>query len=158
MTLPALGDQAPDFSLPGDGGATIRLSALRGRFVVLYFYPKDGTSGCTSEAIDFSRLLPEFEKAGATVIGVSPDSAKSHDKFKAKRELTIALASDEDRTALEAYGVWTEKSLYGRKYMGVERTTVLVGRDGTVLRVWPKVRVKNHAEAVLEAVREAAAA
>jgi peroxiredoxin Q/BCP len=153
MALPDIGQDAPDFELPADGGGTIALSALKGKAVVLYFYPKDDTSGCTTEAVAFTALLPDFEKAGATVIGISPDSAKSHDKFKAKHKLGVRLAADEEKTALEAYGVWVEKSMYGRKYMGVERTTVLIGPDGKVRQVWPKVKVPGHAEAVLEAVR-----
>ena len=150
-----IGDEAPDFDLPTDGGGTMRLSALRGKPVVLFFYPKDDTSGCTAESIDFSRLRPEFEKAGATVIGISPDSARSHDKFKAKHDLTVPLVSDEDKTALEAYGVWVEKSMYGRKYMGVERTTVLIDPDGRIVRIWPKVKVPGHADEVLAAVKAA---
>lgn len=150
-----IGQDAPQFALPGDGGGTINLADFRGKFVVLYFYPKDDTSGCTAEAIDFTQLKPEFEKAGAVVIGMSPDSGKSHDKFKAKHKLDVALAADPDRTAIEAYGVWVEKSLYGRKYMGVERTTFLIDRDGKIAKVWNKVKVPGHAAAVLEAVRAA---
>ncbi len=153
MALPEVGKNAPDFELPRDGGGTISLSALRGKNVVLFFYPKDDTSGCTAESIDFSALGAEFEKAGAAVIGISPDSAKSHDKFKAKHGLTVVLASDEEKATLEAYGVWVEKSMYGRKYMGVERTTVLVGPDGKVRQVWPKVKVPGHAQAVLDLVK-----
>lgn len=148
-----IGDEAPQFSLPKDGGDVIRLADFTGRPVLVYFYPKDDTAGCTSEAIDFSRLKPEFDKAGAAVIGISPDSARKHDKFKAKHELSIALAADEERKAIEAYGVWVEKQMYGRSYMGVERATFLVGRDGRIAAIWRKVRVKGHAEAVLEAVR-----
>ncbi|TDR34648.1 thioredoxin-dependent thiol peroxidase [Aquamicrobium defluvii] len=148
-----IGDKAPQFELPGDGGGTVRLSDFAGQPVVVYFYPKDDTAGCTAEAIDFSRLKPEFAKAGATVIGISPDSAKKHDKFREKHELTVALAADEERKAIEAYGVWVEKQMYGRSYMGVERTTFLIGRDGRIVQIWRKVRVKGHAEAVLEAVR-----
>lgn len=148
-----IGDEAPQFSLPKDGGDVIRLADFPGRPVVVYFYPKDDTAGCTSEAIDFTRLKPEFDKAGAAVIGISPDSARKHDKFKAKHELSIALAADEERKAIEAYGVWVEKQMYGRSYMGVERATFLVGRDGRIAAIWRKVRVKGHAEAVLEAVR-----
>lgn len=149
----AQGDIAPDFELPRDGGGTLKLSDLRGQLVVLFFYPKDDTSGCTTEATAFSALKEEFAAAGAAVVGMSPDSPKSHDKFKAKHNLTVDLVSDEDKKVLEAYGVWTEKSMYGRKYMGVERTTLLIGRDGTVVTIWPKVKVPGHAEAVLEAVR-----
>jgi peroxiredoxin Q/BCP len=139
--------------LPGDGGGTARLSDFAGQPVVVYFYPKDDTAGCTAEAIDFSRLEPEFAKAGAAVIGISPDTAKKHDKFRKKHALTVALAADEERKAIEAYGVWVEKQMYGRSYMGVERTTFLIGRDGRIAQIWRKVRVKGHAEAVLEAVR-----
>jgi peroxiredoxin Q/BCP len=148
----AVGDLAPAFELPQGGGGTLSLSAYRGKPVVLYFYPKDDTSGCTAEAIAFSGLKPQFEKAGATVIGMSPDSVKSHDKFRTKHGLAVELVSDEDKEVLEAYGVWTEKSMYGRKYMGVERTTFLIGADGKVAHVWRKVKVPGHAEEVLKAV------
>jgi peroxiredoxin Q/BCP len=148
----AVGDLAPAFKLPRDGGGELSLSDYRGKPVVLYFYPKDDTSGCTAEAIAFSGLKPQFEKAGAAVIGMSPDSVKKHDKFKSKHELGLTLVSDEDKKVLEAYGVWAEKSMYGRKYMGVERTTFLIGPDGKVARVWRKVKVPGHAEEVLEAV------
>jgi peroxiredoxin Q/BCP len=153
MTELSPGQDAPQFELPRDGGGTLTLSALRGKAVVLYFYPKDDTSGCTAEAIDFSALKPDFEKAGAVVIGMSPDSAKKHDKFKAKHGLSVDLVADEERKAIEAYGVWAEKSMYGRKYMGVERTTFLIDRDGKIARIWPKVKVPGHAAEVLEAVR-----
>lgn len=148
-----IGDKAPLFELPGDGGATLRLADFAGKPVIVYFYPKDDTSGCTSEAIAFSQLAPEFEKAGATVIGISPDSAAKHDKFKAKHDLTVPLGADEKREVVEAYGVWVEKQMYGRSYMGVERSTFLIGRDGRIAQIWRKVRVKGHAEAVLEAAR-----
>jgi thioredoxin-dependent peroxiredoxin len=147
MALLETGQAAPDFELPGSGGGTIRLSSFVGKPVVLYFYPKDDTSGCTAEAIAFNGLRKEFEKAGAVVVGMSPDSARSHDKFRSKHALEIDLST------LDAYGVWAEKSMYGRKYMGVERTTYLVGADGRIARVWPKVKVPGHAEEVLEAVR-----
>jgi len=147
------GDEAPNFTLPATGGTTLSLKGLRGRKVVLYFYPKDDTSGCTLEAQDFNRLRPEFEAADATVIGVSPDSLKSHDKFRAKYGLDLTLASDEAKAMLQAYGVWAEKSMYGRKYMGVERTTVLVDRDGRIAEVWSKVKVPRHAEEVLKAAQ-----
>jgi peroxiredoxin Q/BCP len=153
MTELSPGQDAPQFELPRDGGGTLTLSALRGKGVVLYFYPKDDTSGCTAEAIDFSALKPDFEKAGAVVIGMSPDSAKKHDKFKAKHGLSVDLVADEERKAIEAYGVWAEKSMYGRKYMGVERTTFLIDRNGKIARIWPKVKVPGHAAEVLEAVR-----
>lgn len=147
------GDQAPDFELPGSGGTSISLSAHRGRIVVLFFYPKDDTSGCTAEAISFSGLRPQFEALGAVVIGLSPDSVKSHDRFRAKHELTVDLASDEEKKILQAYGVWVEKSMYGRKYMGVERTTLLIDREGKVARIWNKVKVPGHAAEVLEAAK-----
>lgn len=153
MTELSPGQDAPQFELPRDGGGMLTLSALRGKAVVLYFYPKDDTSGCTAEAIDFSALKADFEKAGAVVIGMSPDSAKKHDKFKAKHGLSVDLVADEERKAIEAYGVWAEKSMYGRKYMGVERTTFLIDRDGKIAKVWPKVKVPGHAAEVLEAVR-----
>lgn len=148
-----VGSQAPDFDLPAAGGGTLRLNDLRGKSVVLYFYPKDDTSGCTKEAIAFNSLRRDFAKAGAEIIGISPDSVASHDKFAKKYGLELSLASDESKEMLEAYGVWAEKSMYGRKYMGVERTTVLVGPDGRIARVWPKVKVDGHAEEVLEAAR-----
>ena len=150
---PAEGDAAPDFDLPADGGRRVSLESLRGRKLVLYFYPKDDTSGCTREALDFTGLKPEFAAAGVEVLGVSPDSPASHDRFKAKHGLDFMLASDPDKTALDAYGVWTEKSLYGRKYMGVERSTFLIGPDGRIARIWRKVKVPGHAAAVLEAAR-----
>ncbi len=145
-----IGDEAPDFRLPRNGGGDISLSDLKGKAVVLYFYPKDDTSGCTAEAIDFSALGAQFEAANTVVIGISPDSVKSHDKFAAKHSLTVMLAADEDKSALEAYGVWKEKSMYGKKYMGVERTTFLISPDGKVAKIWSKVKVLGHAQAVLD--------
>ncbi|MCT8997223.1 peroxiredoxin [Chelativorans intermedius] len=153
MAVPDTGSEAPDFELPRDGGGSIRLSALRGRPVVLYFYPKDNTSGCTAEAIDFSTRKAEFDALQVAVIGMSPDSPKSHEKFKAKHGLTIDLVSDPEKKVLEAYGVWVEKSMYGRKYMGVERTTFLIDREGRIAQVWRKVKVPGHVEAVLEAAK-----
>ncbi|WP_375407839.1 peroxiredoxin [uncultured Methylobacterium sp.] len=147
------GDQAPDFDLPGAGGEVVTLARLQGRKVVLYFYPKDDTSGCTLEAQGFNALGEAFAEADAVVIGVSPDSVKSHDKFCAKYGLTFPLASDEGKAMLEAYGVWVQKSMYGKTYMGVERTTVLIDRAGKIARVWPKVKVPGHADEVLEAAR-----
>ena len=147
------GDLAPDFTLPGSGGSEISLSAHKGRIVVLFFYPKDDTSGCTAEAIGFSGLKPEFDALDAVVIGLSPDSVKSHDRFRDKHGLSVDLASDEEKRVLQTYGVWVQKSMYGRKYMGVERTTVLIDRDGKVARVWNKVKVPGHAAEVLEAVK-----
>ncbi|CVI61900.1 MULTISPECIES: thioredoxin-dependent thiol peroxidase [Agrobacterium] len=154
MTDLTIGDAAPDFTLPRNGEGTVKLSELRGKAVILYFYPKDDTSGCTAEAIDFSALGGEFEAANAVVIGISPDSVKSHDKFAAKHSLSVMLASDEERKVLEAYGVWKEKSMYGKKYMGVERTTFLVAPDGKIAEVWNKVKVAGHAQAVLEASKK----
>ena len=148
----AEGDPAPDFDLPTGGGQT-RLRDLKGKTAVLYFYPKDDTSGCTAEAIAFNGLRAKFAAAGAAVIGVSPDSAASHDKFKHKHDLKIALAADPERSAIDAYGVWKEKSMYGRKYFGVERSTFLIRPDGRIARVWRKVKVPGHAEEVLAAVK-----
>ena len=147
------GTQAPAFSLPVTGGTEISLDSLRGRKVVLYFYPKDDTSGCTLEARNFQALRKAFEASDTEIVGVSPDSLKSHDKFRTKYDLEFPLASDEEKSMLEAYGVWVEKSMYGRKYMGVERTTVLIDRDGRIARVWSKVKVPGHAEEVLAAAR-----
>ena len=146
-------EKAPDFSLPRNGGGTVSLSDFAGKPVVLYFYPKDDTSGCTTEAVDFSGLTEDFAKLGATVIGVSPDSVKSHDKFAAKHNLSVVLAADEEHKALEAYGVWKEKSMYGKTYMGVERSTFLIDKSGKVAEVWRKVKVPGHAEAVLKAAQ-----
>ncbi len=148
------GKKAPAFDLPSDGDGRIKLSGLKGQKVVLYFYPKDDTSGCTQEAIDFNGLRKQFEKANTVIIGVSPDSVKSHDKFKAKHELDFDLVSDESKTMLEAYGVWVEKSMYGRKYMGVERTTVLIDETGKIAQVWNKVKVPGHAKEVLAAAKD----
>jgi thioredoxin-dependent peroxiredoxin len=147
------GSKAPPFSLPATDGQTITLDGLKGRKVVLYFYPKDDTSGCTLEAQNFQALKPDFAAADTEIIGVSPDSLKSHDKFRTKYGLDLTLASDEEKSMLEAYGVWAEKSMYGRTYMGVERTTVLIGRDGVIAQVWPKVKVPDHAEEVLRAAQ-----
>jgi len=153
-SAPTVGSTAPDFALPAAGGGVIRLSDLRGRKVVLYFYPKDDTSGCTREAIDFNRLRPQFAEAGTEVIGLSPDSVASHDKFRTKHGLGFALASDEEKQALAAYGVWVEKSMYGRRYMGVERTTMLIDAEGKIARIWNKVKVAGHADEVLRAAQE----
>jgi thioredoxin-dependent peroxiredoxin len=147
------GDKAPDFTLPGDGNTTISLSGLSGKKVVLYFYPKDDTSGCTLEAKGFNDHKAAFAKANAEIIGVSPDSVASHDKFKKKYDLGFALASDEAKGMLESYGVWVEKSMYGKKYMGVERSTFLIGADGKIARVWNKVKVPGHVEEVLAAAQ-----
>ncbi|WP_377299407.1 thioredoxin-dependent thiol peroxidase [Rhizobium sp. SGZ-381] len=153
MTDLTSGMPAPDFTLPRDGGGDITLSAFAGRPVVVYFYPKDDTSGCTTEALQFTALSAEFEKLGATVIGVSPDSAAKHDKFVKKHSLSVALAADEEQVAANAYGVWKQKSMYGKTYMGIERSTFLIAADGTIARVWPKVKVEGHAQEVLEAVK-----
>ncbi len=147
------GDMAPDFALPTDGGATLTRDGFAGRKLVLYFYPKDDTSGCTREAQDFTALAGEFAAAGATVVGVSKDSVDSHGKFRAKYGLGIELASDEAGGVVEAYGAWVEKSMYGRKYMGIDRSTFLIGPDGRIARIWRKVKVPGHAAEVLEAVR-----
>jgi thioredoxin-dependent peroxiredoxin len=150
-----LGDAAPSFSLPATGGRTISLADFVGKKVVLYFYPKDDTSGCTKEAIAFNGLRDRFEAVGAVVLGVSPDGVKSHEKFQAKYELGFPLLADEEKAMLEAYGVWVEKSMYGRKYMGVERTTFLIDEAGKIARIWPKVKVPGHAEEVLAGVENA---
>lgn len=149
------GDAAPQFDLPSDTGETIALAKLRGKPAVVYFYPKDDTSGCTVEAKDFSSLAAEFAKIGVPIIGVSPDSAASHAKFRKKYEFDagLRLAADVDKTVVTAYGVWVEKSMYGRKYMGVERATFLIDAAGKVAKVWRKVKVPGHAEAVLAAAR-----
>ncbi|MBI0162817.1 thioredoxin-dependent thiol peroxidase [Bartonella sp. M0283] len=150
MTGLQKGDVAPDFNLPRDSGKTQTLSELRGHPVVLYFYPKDDTSGCTLEAHDFTELRPEFDKIGVTIIGMSPDKPEKHDKFKTKHDLQLILVSDEEKTTLQKYGVWVEKSMYGRKYMGVERTTFLIDKNGKIAEIWRKVKVPGHAKAVLE--------
>lgn len=150
---PTAGQTAPDFTLPRDGGGTVALTDLRGKNVVLYFYPKDDTPGCTTEAVGFSQAIAEFEADGAVVVGVSKDSAAKHDKFVAKHDLKVILASDADGSTCEEYGVWGERSMYGKTYMGVERATFLIGPDGTLREVWRKVKVPGHVEAVLAAVR-----
>lgn len=149
------GDNAPLFELPADGGRTIRLQDYQGRYLVLYFYPKDDTGGCTKEAIGFSEALEGLHGLGADVLGMSPDSVKSHDRFKSKHDLTIDLASDEDKTVLQDYGVWAEKSMYGRRYMGVERSTFLIGPTGKIVRSWRKVKVPGHVDQVRQALEEA---
>lgn len=147
------GDKAPAFALATDGDGKISTSALKGQAFVLYFYPKDDTSGCTKEAIAFSEAQKKFEAAGVAVIGVSKDSTASHDKFKAKHKLRITLATDPEVKTAQAYGVWVEKSLYGRKYMGMDRATFLVDGTGRIARIWRKVGVPGHVEAVLEAAK-----
>lgn len=149
----AEGDKAPEFTLPKNGDDKISSVILSGTAYVLYFYPKDDTSGCTREAIDFSALKPQFEAIGVRIIGVSPDNAVKHDKFINKHDLTIDLLADEEKTLSTAYGVWLMKSMYGRKYMGIERSTFLIAPDGKIAKVWRKVKVPNHAQAVLEAAR-----
>ena len=151
------GQKAPDFDLPTDAGKNVKLSKLKGKPVVVYFYPKDSTSGCTKEAQAFTALADEFAKAGVRVIGVSPDSVASHAKFRAKYDLAVDLAADEEKTAATAYGVWVEKSMYGRKYMGIDRSTFLIDAKGKIARAWRKVKVPGHAEEVLAAARELSA-
>ena len=151
------GDKAPAITVTASDGGNLNL-ASPGQPLVLYFYPKDDTSGCTREAQDFTALAPEFAKAGVKVVGVSRDSMKSHDKFIGKYGLAVPLASDEDGRISDAFGTWVQKSMYGRKYMGMERATYLIGADGRVLRAWRKVKVPNHANEVLKAAREAAVA
>ncbi|HEY0283582.1 MAG TPA: peroxiredoxin [Rhizomicrobium sp.] len=147
------GDKAPAFKLATDGGGEVSLSKLKGRPFVLYFYPKDSTSGCTQEAIEFTRLSKKFSELGVSLIAVSKDSIASHDKFKASYKLNLVLASDLDTKIAQAYGVWGEKSLYGRKYMGMERATFLVDAKGKIRQIWRKVKVSGHAEAVLAAAK-----
>jgi thioredoxin-dependent peroxiredoxin len=147
-----IGDKAPDFTMPTDGNGSVSLSGLRGKPVVLYFYPKDDTSGCTAEACGFRDSFPNYGKTGAVVIGVSRDSAASHDKFKKKHQLPFMLASDSTGEVTEKYGVWVEKSMYGRKYMGIDRSTFLIDKDGVVRGVWHKVKVPGHVAEVLKAV------
>ncbi|MCH8490157.1 MAG: thioredoxin-dependent thiol peroxidase [Oceanicaulis sp.] len=147
------GDKAPNFTAPADGGREVSLAQFAGKPVVLYFYPKDDTPGCTKQAIGFSELADEFAKAGAVVIGVSKDTAAKHDKFRDKHGLKVILVSDAGGDVCERYGVWVEKSMYGKTYMGIERATFLIGADGAVTRVWRKVKVPGHVEEVLETVR-----
>jgi thioredoxin-dependent peroxiredoxin len=148
-----LGNKAPDFTLPTDGNGSVTLSKLKGKKVVLYFYPKDDTSGCTAEACGFRDSLPDYGGTGAVVIGISKDSVASHDKFKKKHELPFILASDAGSDVCEKYGVWVEKSMYGRKYMGIERGTFLLDAEGVVRGAWRKVRVPGHVAEVLKAAR-----
>jgi len=153
MTL-SDGDKAPVFALPADGGGEVSLADFKGRKLVLYFYPKADTEGCTKEALAFSALAKSFAKAGTDILGMSADPVARLDAFKRKHKLKIPLASDEGLKVLKAYGVWGEKSMYGRKFMGITRTTVLIGPDGRIARIWPKVRVEGHAQEVLEAAKE----
>ena len=148
------GDQAPQFSLPADDGSVVTRESLRGKNVVLYFYPKDDTSGCTKEACDFRDAFPRFGKIDAEVIGVSPDNIESHRKFKKKYQLPFRLLADESHKLADAFGVWKEKSMYGRKYMGIERTTAIIDRQGRVARIFPKVRVPGHVQEVEAALSE----
>ncbi len=149
----AVGSKAPAFKLPRDGGGTVSLADFKGRALVIYFYPKADTPGCTREAIDFSRLRPKFQKAGVDILGVSADPVAAQDRFKKKHDLGIALLSDEAHEMLEAYGVWGKKSMYGRIFMGITRTTFLIGADGRIARIWPKVKVDGHAGEVLAAAQ-----
>jgi len=149
-----IGDKAPDFTLPTDGNGKVSLKALKGKPVILYFYPKDDTSGCTKEACGFRDALPDFSKTGAIVIGVSKDGVASHDKFKKKYKLPFTLASDEDTAVAKRYGVWVEKSMYGRKYMGMDRSTFLIDGKGVIRGLWHKVKVPGHVEEVLKAAKE----
>ncbi len=148
-----IGQTAPDFTLATDSSGLVSLSSLRGNMVVLYFYPKDNTPGCTTEAIAFSQLKKDFDAHKVKIIGVSKDSPRKHDNFKAKHQLTITLASDEDGEMIRDYGVWVEKKLYGREYMGIERATFLIDELGKIAHIWRKVKVKNHAQDVLDIVR-----
>jgi len=151
--MPDLNETAPDLTLPRDGSGEITLSSLRPGAVVLFFYPRDDTSGCTKEAIAFTGLTGEFEAAGVTILGISKDSVTKHDKFRDKHSLGVALLSDENSDVCERYGVWKEKSMYGKKFMGIERTTFLIDGEGKIARIWPKVKVPGHAEEVLEAAK-----
>lgn len=155
MSHPVVGDTAPAFTLPRDGGGEVSLSDFAGKKVVLYFYPKDDTPGCTKEALGFTDMVAEFDAAGTVILGVSKDSVKKHEKFVAKHDLKIALLSDEEGDVCERYGTWVEKSMYGKTYMGIERATYLIGADGRIAEVWRKVKVPGHVEAVLEAARGA---
>ncbi len=146
-------DPAPALDLPTDGGGRVSLAALKGKPVVVYFYPKDDTTGCTREAQDFTALAPDFAALGVTVIGVSKDTVRKHDRFKAKHGLAVVLASDEDGAACEAWGVWVRKKLYGRDYMGIERATFLIASDGRIAQAWRNVKVAGHAAAVLQAAK-----
>lgn len=152
MTELTIGDTAPDFTLPGDGGQDISLSSYRGRKVVLYFYPKDDTPGCTTESCAFRDNLPHFKSLGVSVVGISKDSVKKHDKFKAKYDLNFPLASDESSDVCERYGVWVEKSMYGRSYMGIDRSTFLIDEDGKIQALWRGVKVPGHVDTVKAAL------
>jgi peroxiredoxin Q/BCP len=151
-----IGDTAPSFCMPVDGGGEIKSSDLKGKLIILYFYPKDDTPGCTTQAIDFTAARPAFHAIDAQIIGVSKDTVAKHDKFKAKHDLDVVLGSDEAGETIEAYGAWVLKKLYGREYMGIERSTFLIDGDGKIAAIWRKVRVKNHIQSVLDAATELA--
>jgi thioredoxin-dependent peroxiredoxin len=151
--VPEVGSKAPVFKLPRDGGGNVSLADFKGRKLAIYFYPRADTPGCTQESIDFSRLRPQFEKAETEILGVSADPVKAQDAFKKKHGLDIPLGSDETHKMLEAYGAWGEKSMYGKRFMGIVRTTLLIGKDGRIAHIWPKVKVKGHAEEVLAAAK-----
>ncbi|KJZ20959.1 thioredoxin-dependent thiol peroxidase [Loktanella sp. S4079] len=153
MTQLSVGDKAPAITLPRDGGEIVNLSDFAGKNVVLYFYPRDNTPGCTKEAIGFTETVADFDALNTVILGVSKDSIKKHDNFVAKQNLKIALLSDEEGDVCERYGVWVEKKMYGKSFMGIERATFLIRADGTIAQIWPKVRVPGHVEEVLEAVR-----
>jgi peroxiredoxin Q/BCP len=153
MAGATVGSMAPDFELPTDGGGRVRLSDFRGRKVVAYFYPTDDTPTCTIEAVDFSKAKAAFAGAGTEVVGISPDPPKAHQRFRARHRLTITLAADPDHNAIDAYGVWREKTLFGRTYMGVQRATFLIGTDGRIAREWRNVRIRGHVDEVLAAAR-----
>lgn len=148
------GKKAPDFTLPDQNGKKVKLSDLKGKYVVLYFYPKDDTPGCTKEACNFRDSFPKFDKTDAVILGVSPDSVASHKKFAEKYKLQFQLLADEDKKVVEKYGVWKEKSMYGKKYMGVERTTFIIDPEGKIKKIFPKVKVDNHHKEVLEALKD----
>ncbi|MDP7185798.1 MAG: thioredoxin-dependent thiol peroxidase [Paracoccaceae bacterium] len=148
------GISAPDFTLPQDGGSDVTLSALKGNPVIVYFYPKDNTPGCTTEALDFTARQQEFADLNCTVLGVSKDSVKKHANFRTKHGLSVTLLSDADSDVCERYGVWKEKKMYGKTFWGIERTTVLIDADGSIARIWPKVKVKGHVDDVLTTLRD----
>ncbi|MCO4826506.1 MAG: peroxiredoxin [Amylibacter sp.] len=153
--MPEIGEKSPNFTLLRDGGGVVSLADYAGKTLVMYFYPRDDTPGCTTESISFTQHLADFQASGAEILGVSKDSVKSHDKFVAKHALGIALASDEDGTLCEDMGVWVEKNMYGKTYMGIERATFVINGDGVITHKWNKVKVPNHVEAVLDAVQSA---
>lgn len=148
-----VGDTIPEFDLPTNGGGSLNNKALKGKTVIMYFYPKDMTPGCTTEAQDFRDNIKGFEKAGAMIVGVSKDSVKRHDNFVAKQELPFQLLSDENGTLCEDFGVWVEKNMYGKKYMGIQRATFVIDGKGVIKHVWPKVKVKGHVDEVLDVVK-----